>query len=60
MKHLLKKEPSLRNWLKRKHENQSMKGSKKAKRFSNKSFRMYMKKLNSIPMFYKRNFNYEY
>lgn len=56
----MKKEPSLRNWLKGKHSNQSMKGSKKAKRIANKSFRMYLKKPNADTNMYKKNFDYEY
>lgn len=60
MKNLMKKEPSLRNWLKGKHSNQSMKGSKKAKRIANKSFRMYLKKANADTNMYKKNFDYEY
>ena len=60
MKHLMKKEPHLRNWLKGKHSNQSMKGSKKAKRITNKSFRMYLKKANADTNMYRKNVDYEY
>lgn len=60
MKHLIKKEPNLRNWLKGKHSNQSMKGSKKRKRLVNKSLRMFLKKFSNNPINYKRNIDYEY
>jgi len=56
----MKKEPHLRNWLKGKHSNQSMKGSKKAKRITNKSFRMYLKKANADTNMYRKNVDYEY
>ncbi len=60
MKHLIKKEPTHRSWIKRPHSNQSMKGSKKMKRLANKSFRMFIKKLSNSPINYKRNIDYEY
>lgn len=60
VKHLIKKEPKLRNWLKGKHSNQSMKSSKKRKRLVSKSFRMFLKKLSNNPINYKRNIDYEY
>ena len=37
-----------------------MKGSKKAKRITNKSFRMYLKKANADTNMYRKNVDYEY
>jgi len=60
MKHIIEKEPNLRNRLKRKHTNQSLKSSKKRKKILNKSFRMFLKNFNNNPINYKRNIDWEY